>query len=300
MRLSKLLIENDFDIKKLTSFKIGGKIAKVYFPENIDEFVRVMSEYPNAFVAGNLSNTLVSSDGYDGVVVITSKTDNISVNGTHVTAGAGVRGQKLSQYVCDEGLSGLEFMIGFPGSVGGEVFMNASANGQCISDCIKSVKIFCADEGLTVLNRDEMQFGYRSSVCHHKKYTVLEAEFELERKSKETIKEKMDENLAFRSAFQPLLNYPNCGSIFKNPDNNSAGKLLEMCGFKGKRCGGVKVWENHANFIINDNNGTSKDVLNLMCEMKAGVSEKFGIELEPEIRYLGGKDEVELCGKLKI
>lgn len=300
MRLWKLLVEKDFDIKKLTSFKIGGKISEVYFPETVDEFVEAIKKFPDAFVAGNLSNTLVSSDGYDGRVIITSKINNITSCGELVKAGAGVRGQKLSQYVCEKGLSGLEFMIGFPGSVGGEVFMNASAKGQCISDCIKSIKVFCADKGVIILSKDEMKFGYRTSLCHQKKVIILEVEFELERKPKEFIKSKMDENLSFRNSCQPLLNYPNCGSIFKNPDNYSAGKLLDECGFKGKRCGGVKVWDNHANFIINDENGTSKDVLALMNEMKTEVKEKFGIELEPEIIYLGRKDEVELCGKLKV
>jgi len=283
MRLLKLLVETDFDIKKFTSFKIGGKIAKMIFPETVDEFVQALKENSKAFVIGNLSNTLVSSNGYDGVVISTSKLNEIKIDGTRVIAGAGVKGPKLSQTVAEKGLSGLEFMIGFPGSVGGEVYMNAGANGQCVADAFKSAKIYCHDKGLITLT--DLEFGYRTSICQKKDYIVLEAEFELT--PKDGVKEKMDENLAFRKSHQPSLALPNCGSIFKNPDGNSAGKLLDECGVKGLEVGGVKVWEKHANFIVNHNEGTSDDVINLMREMQRRVKEKFNIELKPEIRFLG-------------
>ncbi len=283
MRLLKLLVETDFDIKKFTSFKIGGKIAKMIFPETVDEFVQALKENSKAFVIGNLSNTLVSSNGYDGVVISTSKLNEIKIDGTRVIAGAGVKGPKLSQTVAEKGLSGLEFMIGFPGSVGGEVYMNAGANGQCVADAFKSAKIYCPDKGLITLT--DLEFGYRTPICQKKDYIVLEAEFELT--PKDGVKEKMDENLAFRKSHQPSLALPNCGSIFKNPDGNSAGKLLDECGVKGLEVGGVKVWEKHANFIVNHNEGTSDDVINLMREMQRRVKEKFNIELKPEIRFLG-------------
>lgn len=280
-----MLVENDFDIKKLTSFKIGGKVAKMIFPETVDEFVQALEEYPQAFVAGNLSNTLVSSDGFNGAVISTSKLTEIKIDGTRVLAGAGVRGPKLSQTVAEAGLSGLEFMIGFPGSVGGEVYMNAGANGQCIADVFKSAKIYCSEKGLITLT--DLRFGYRTSICQRENYIVLEAEFELV--PHEGVKEKMDENLAFRKSHQPSLALPNCGSVFKNPEGNSAGRLLDECGVKGLEVGGVKVWENHANFIVNHNDGTSQDVINLMREMQKRVKEKFDIELIPEIRFLGEK-----------
>lgn len=278
-----MLVENNFDIKKLTSFKIGGKIAKMIFPETVEEFVEALHEYPDAFVAGNLSNTLVSSDGYDGTVISTLGLNEIIIEGSKITAGAGVKGPKLSQTVAQKGLSGLEFMIGFPGSVGGEVYMNAGANGQCVADVLKSAKIYCPENGLITLT--DLEFGYRTSICQTKNYVVLEAEFELT--PREGVKEKMDENLAFRKSHQPSLALPNCGSIFKNPEGNSAGKLLDECGVKGLCVGGVKVWENHANFIVNYNDGTSQDVINLMREMQKRVKEKFDIELKPEIRFLG-------------
>ena len=142
-----------------------------------------------------------------------------------------------------------------------------------------------------------MEFSYRTSICQRMPYYVLEAEFELEEKSSSEIQAKMDENLSFRLNKQPSLTLPNCGSTFRNPQGDSAGRLLEQAGMKGFISGGVHVWENHANFIINDNDGTSLDVLNLMYEMYKRVKEKFGIELKHEVRYLGGnnKKEVEIC-----
>ena len=269
-----MLIKEGFEIKNYTSFKIGGKIAKVYFPENLDD----MKNLPEKIVViGNLSNTLVSSFGFSGAVFSTSKLDEIRIEAKQlrseadknditkniVIAGAGVKGPKLAQTAAEYGLSGFEFMIGFPGSVGGEVFMNAGAHGQEISNCLKSAKIYDG-ENIKTLTKSEMEFSYRHSICQDKNYIVLEAEFELTPDNPEKIKQRMTENLEFRKAHQPSLVLPNCGSIFKNPENNSAGKLLDECGVKDLQIGGAKVWENHANFIVNDGNATSTDFLQLM------------------------------------
>lgn len=286
-----MLIKEDFDIKNHTSFKIGGKISKMYFPESFDDLKDLPEQ---SIAAGNWSNILVSSYGYSGEVFSTSKLDKIKINGTKVIAGAGVKGPKLAQTVAEYGLSGLEFMIGFPGSVGGEVFMNAGAHGQSVSDVFKSALVKGIEPDYITLTKDEMDFSYRHSICQDKKYIVLEAEFELTPKNPEEIKRKMAENLEFRKAHQPSLALPNCGSIFKNPENNSAGKLLDECGVKNLQAGGAKVWENHANFIVNTGNATSTDVLKLMLEMKQRVKEKFNISLKPEICYLGDNEEENL------
>ncbi len=295
-------MEINFDIKKSTSFKIGGQIARMYFPTSVEEFVDIKTKEPDAFVAGNLSNILVSSDGYDGAVICTKKMDSIKFDGNTVFAGAGVRGTKLSKLALEKGLSGLEFMVAFPGSVGGEVFMNAGAHGQMIADVLKSAKVYCPEKGVIKLANADMEFSYRTSVCQKMPYSVLEAEFELTPSTTDKIQEKMNENLSFRQNKQPSLTLPNCGSTFRNPDGDSAGRLLDAAGVKGLVSGGVHVWENHANFIINDGEGTSLDVLRLMDEMYSRVKEKFDIELKPEVRYLGGnnEEEVEICRKLKM
>ena len=192
----------NFDIKNLTSFKIGGQIARMYFPTSVEEFVEIKSKEPDAFIAGNLSNILVSSDGYNGAVICTKKIDNISFDGNRVIAGAGVRGTKLSKLALENNLSGLEFMIAFPGSVGGEVFMNAGAHGQMIADVLKSAKVFCPEKGVIILSNGELEFSYRTSICQRKPYSVLEAEFELTPSNKEAIQEKMNENTQKSSTFQ--------------------------------------------------------------------------------------------------
>ena len=294
--------EYDYDIKSMTSFKIGGKIARMYFPESVEEFVEIKEKEPEAFVAGNFSNILVSSDGYDGAVICTKKIDGIKFDDNTVFAGAGVRGTKLSKLALENGLSGLEFMIAFPGSVGGEVFMNAGAHGQMVADVLKSARVYSPERGVISLTNQDMQFSYRTSICQKMPYSVLEAEFALQPCAKDKIQEKMDENLSFRQNKQPSLTLPNCGSTFRNPDGDSAGRLLDAAGVKGLKIGGAHVWENHANFIINDGNATSLDILELMYEMYSRVKEKFNVELKPEVRYLGGKNEkeVELCRKLNL
>lgn len=292
--------EKDFDIKRLTTFKIGGKIKEVFFPQNLEEFEQILKENKDIKVFGNLSNTLISSDGYDGKIVLTTKMNNIKIDGTRVVADAGVKGPKLSQEVYKNGLSGLEFMIGFPGSIGGEVCMNASANKQAISDTLTSVICYSKDKGLVKFSKDEMEFAYRTSRCQCEDLIVLQAEFVLSKKNKDEIQSQMESNLEFRKAHQPSLSLPNCGSIFKNPQGDSAGRLLETIGAKELTVGGVKVWENHANFIVNTNSGTSLDVITLMHTMYKKVKEKYNIELEPEIRFLGGNNEKEneLCNIL--
>lgn len=283
----------NFDIKNLTSFKIGGKISEVFFPENIEEFTQILNENPEIRVFGNLSNTLISSLGYEGKIILTTKMNSVQIDGTRIIADCGVKGPKLSQIACEAGLSGFEFMIGFPGSVGGEIYMNASAHGQSISDNLVSVTCLTQEGKIVKYSKEEMNFEYRKSRCSKDNLIVLQTEFELETKPQAEIKAKMNENLEFRKTHQPLLNLPNCGSIFKNPQNESAGRLLDSIGAKSFTQGGVKVWESHANFIVNNNNGTSTDVLELMFKMYTEVKNKYNIKLSPEIIFLGGADEKE-------
>ena len=152
----------------------------------------------------------------------------------------------------------------------------------------------------TKLSKEEMSFGYRTSRCHFEDLIVLQAEFELIQKTKEEVQTKIDDCLAFRKSHQPLLSMPNCGSIFKNPESDSAGRMIEAVGAKGLTFGGAKIWENHANFIVNYKSGNSLDVLELMNTMYTKVKERYNIELEPEIRFLGGnnKRENEICKTL--
>ena len=287
------MLESDFDISKLTSFKVGGKVKKVCFPATEDEFVEILKSEPDAKIFGNLSNTLISSFGYDGTIILTTKMDNVEVSGQEIYVQCGVKGPKLSQIAQQNGLSGFEFMIGFPGSAGGNVCMNASAHAQCISDKLVSVRCFDGEKVIE-LSKEDMKFEYRHSVCSdNEKIVVLSAKFVLDKADKDVILQKMDENLKFRKEHQPSLALPNCGSVFKNPEGDSAGRLLDSVGAKNMNVGGAKVWDNHANFIINENNATSLDILKLMKMMSDAVKVKYGIKLMPEVKFLGGKNKEE-------
>lgn len=288
----------NYEIKTHTSFKIGGVVRRVWFPKTKDELIFLLNDLKEYILLGNCSNILFSSNGYDGDVILTTQMKNFEINGTKIVADCGVKGPLLSQKACENSLTGFEFMIGFPGSIGGEVFMNASCHGQCISDYLVSCCLFDIEKKEVVYkNKLEMSFGYRSSILQEGKYILLNAEFELEKADKEEIQSRMDKNSAFRKDKQPSLAMPNAGSVFKNPENDSAGRLLDSIGAKDFNLDRVRVYEKHANFIVNKGNATSEDVLELMVKMFTAVKENYKIELYPEVIFLGDKTEKEegLC-----
>ena len=290
--------KENYDIKKHTTFKIGGKVNRVYFPKTQQELVFLLKELKDYIILGNCSNVLISSNGYKGNILLTTEMRHYEINGTRVIADCGVKGPLLSQKTCDASLSGFEFMIGFPGTVGGEVYMNASCHGQCISDNLIRCCLFDKKKKEVIYKeKSEMGFDYRKSILQDDEYIVLGAEFDLKKADREEIKALMDRNLSTRRNIQPNLTHPNAGSVFKNPQNDSAGRLLEKAGVKGIESENAKVWDNHANFIVNKGDATSIDILELMVKMHNAVKEKFTIELQPEIVFLGDKTkkEEELC-----
>ena len=291
-------VKENFEIKNLTAFKIGGVVKKVYFPKSQEEFIYLLRELSDYLVLGNCSNLLISSSGYDGNVIITTNMKNYNINGNFVTAECGVKGPLLAQKTADAGLSGFEFMIGFPGTIGGEVYMNASAHGQAVSDKLIRCCLYNKNlKEITFKENREMMFGYRTSCLNHKEELLLSAEFELTKGNKNDIQELMKRNLESRKNIQPNLSFPNAGSVFKNPENDSAGRLLDKAGCKNLSGNNVKVWNNHANFIVNSGNALSEDVLELMLKMYTAVKEMFTIELAPEIIFVGNKTkrEEEIC-----
>ena len=260
-------IEN-YELKKHTSFKIGGCAKRAFFPQSVEEFVQLLDTLKNPIVLGSCSNVLISSQGINEDVIITSKMNVFEVVNNTITAQCGVKVPMLAREAEQNNLSGFEFMIGFPGSVGGAVYMNASAHSQAISDTFKVGRVFDTESKKVVeLNKDEMKFGYRSSILQEGRYILLDAKFELLPVNKEEISSIMNRNLEFRKGKQPSLAMPNAGSIFRNPPNDSAGRLLEKAGVKGLKEGGAQVWLGHANFIVNIENATSKDVSKLMNKM---------------------------------
>ena len=207
----------------------------------------------------------------------------------------------LAKSVSEVSLSGLEFLIGLPGTIGGAVYMNAGAHGQCIADTLVSCCLFdCETKEVVYKNKEDMQFSYRHSLLHDKRFILLYAEFELKRAPLEDIKALMERNLSFRKTVQPSLANPNAGSVFKNPENDSAGRLLDKAGVKEFEAPNVKIWEKHANFIVNKGDATSEDVLEMMVRMHNAVKDTYTIELRPEIIFIGDKTEKEeeLCNIL--
>lgn len=294
-------VKENHPIKNLTSFKIGGNIERLYFPKTQQEFVHLLKTLKNPLIFGQWSNVLISSSGIKNDVISTSKLDKIEIKGTKVIVDCGVKGPMLSQKALEKGLSGFEFMIGFPGSIGGNIYMNASAHAQCISDYLTSVCVFdTIKKEVLVIAKKDLGFDYRTSILQKKPYIVLSAEFDLKKAPKEEIETLIKRNLEFRKTHQPTLALPNAGSIFKNPPNDSAGRLLDKAGVKDFLVGGAKVWENHANFVVNTGNATSEDVLELMLKMFEEVKNKYTLELSPEVKFFGEKSEreVEICNIL--
>lgn len=290
--------KENFNIKPLTTFKIGGVVSRIYFPKNKEELIYLLKTEANSIVLGSCSNVLFSSSGYNGVIISTKKLNNYIINDNLITAESGVIGPFLSQKALDNSLSGFEFMVAFPGSIGGNIYMNAGAHGQTISDKLVSVTVYdLVNKSVKSLLKTDLNFEYRYSLLQNNQYILLDATFEMTKADKIDITSLMSKNIEFRKSVQPSLSYPNAGSVFKNTRHYSAGKLLDEAGAKDIIVDNLKVWDKHANFIINTGNATSENVLELMLKMYESVDRLYNIKLVPEIKFIGvmSKREEEIC-----
>ena len=295
------IIEN-YEIKNDSTFRIGGTVKKVALPESVDELVMLLNSEEYDLTLGGCSNVLFSSNTINKNIILTKNIKDFEIVNNKVKVSCGTRGPLVSKACKDRNLTGFEFLIGFPGTFGGMICMNASAHGQAISDNFVSCRVYCLDEKkIQTLSKEDMDFSYRKSKISNGRYIVLDAEFELKEGTEEHINDIMSRNIEFRKTRQPSLSYGNAGSIFKNPENDSAGRLLDLCNMKGTQEGGAKVFDNHANFIINFDNATSFNVLTLMYKMYSKVRENYRIELKPEIKYIGdiGTEEYKLWQIMK-
>jgi UDP-N-acetylmuramate dehydrogenase len=239
------------------------------------------------FVLGNGSNLLVDDAGYRGVVLqIGQKMSDISVQGCHIIAKAGATLRQVAVAALEHGLTGFEFASGIPGTVGGGVVMNAGAYGGEMSQVVNQVRVVSKEGESMELDNDTMEFRYRGSVIRGSAFTVTEVTFRLEPGDREAIRAKMEELAARRREKQPL-EYPSAGSTFKRPEGHFAGKLIMEAGFAGYRIGGAQVSEKHCGFVINTGDATARDVRALIEEIQARVKERFRVDLEPEIVFLG-------------
>ena len=291
LRLFEHITKENFDLSSVSSMRTGGKAKYAFFPESANELCDLLDalrDETGVLVVGNSSNLLFPDDASHLTVVFTAKISEIKkLSDTEIFASCGAQMTSLSNFASKESLSGLEFAFGIPGSVGGGVFMNAGAYGGEMSQVIKSVLCYDAENKKTVeLLREECNFSYRHSVfMENKKIVVLGASFELEKGDREEIEAVCRKNMTARREKQPL-EYPSCGSAFKRPQGHFAGKLIEDCGLKGFTVGGAQISEKHAGFVINCGGATSNDVRTLMASVTEKVYEKFGVTLCPEIEII--------------
>ena len=296
----------DFQLTNYNTLRIKSIAKDFWMPDNTGELISLLKKFKNnnPIIIGNGSNILCSSKGIYEPVIYSGNIKSAIFFNTTVEIEAGAKSQTISKMALDKSLSGFEFLIGIPATIGGAVYMNAGAHCQTISDYLINAKVYDYKENKVLhLSKEELDFSYRHSILKEKPYILLSAKFELDKKNKTEIKAKMDENLIFRKNRQPNLALPNAGSVFKNPKDCelSAGALIDKCGLRGFRIGDCEVWENHCNFIINKGNATSTDYTNIVFEIYQKVKEKFNIELTPEIIYIGKmtKDEKEKWKILK-
>ena len=271
-----------------TSFRIGGPAALMALPATREEAVlcvRTAAELGvEPFFMGNGSNLLVADRGVDRFIVKTANLRRCEVEGNSITADSGVTLARLAVFAREQGLTGLEFAHGIPGTLGGAVTMNAGAYGGEMAQVVRQVTVLTKDGEVETLY--SFDFGYRRSVFSDGSRMILGAKMELAPGEWEPIAARMEELAAQRQSKQPL-EWPSAGSMFKRPEGYFAAALIDQCGLKGFTVGGAQVSEKHAGFVINKDNATAKDVLDLMAFIRETVQREHGVTLEPEVRILG-------------
>jgi len=288
--LSEENVKINEPLNKYTYTKIGGKADFLLFPTSFEQLQEAyqfaISENLPITILGNGSNVLIKDGGIRGVVFNLTRLTNISRSQNKVIAQCGAAIIDTSQFALKHHLTGLEFACGIPGSVGGALYMNAGAYGGEVADVLESAKVLTKTGEIVILSKDQLELGYRTSNVQKSGYIVLEAVFSLKEGKYEEIKAKMDELTFLRESKQPL-EYPSCGSVFKRPPNHFAGKLIQDSGLQGTKIGGAQVSTKHAGFIVNVENATATDYLNLIKHVQKIVKENYNVDLETEVRIIG-------------
>lgn len=284
-------MDEGVSLSKLTTYRVGGKASCIAYPKDINELVNLLKLLKSNGVKykllGNGSNLLFSDNDYQGVLIKLSEFNNIEfISKNKLRVGAGYSLIKLSLLTAKKGLTGLEFASGIPGSVGGAVFMNAGAYKSDMGYVVESVKVLTPNYEVINLENKEMNFHYRSSYLQkNRDYICLEVIIKLQFGKKDAIEEVIKERRERRIASQPL-EYPSAGSVFRNPDGNFAGKLIEDCSLKGMKHGGAMISDKHANFVVNYKDATSSDIKYLIDLAHDKVLEKYGIDMKIEQEFV--------------
>lgn len=288
---NKISFTENEPMKKHTTFKTGGNADFWVMPKSTGEIKSICSFCKEnsipLTVFGKGSNVIVSDNGIEGVVLSTALLDNIELtDNTTVYCEAGAVLTNLCLFALKNKLSGLEFAYGIPGSVGGAVFMNAGAYGGEIKDSVISATVLTKDGEIKTITKNEMCLGYRTSIFKTDSSVVLSAEFALNKADPAEIKAKMEDFMQRRRLKQPL-EFGSAGSTFKRPEGYFAGALIEEAHLKGFTIGDAQVSEKHAGFVINKGNAKSADILLLIKHIQKTVFEKSGVNLEPEVIFIG-------------
>ncbi len=302
-RLSRALIEflqktvpeenilQEEPLASYTTFRVGGPAEVLVTAENREQLSRIL-HYLNLiglpyFILGNGSNLLVSDRGYRGVVLrLAGEFEQVRTDGNRIVAGAAALLSRAARAAVENGLAGMEFAAGIPGSIGGGVRMNAGAYGGEMRDIVESVEVMCPDGSILELDNATMEFGYRSSVLKNRSFVVLSVTMKLAEGDREAIQSRMNELAAARRDKQPL-EFPSAGSTFKRPEGHFAGKLIMDAGLRGFRIGGAQVSEKHCGFVVNCGGATAADVVDVIRHVTETVQDKFGVHLETEVIFLG-------------
>ena len=289
-KFPEIEIKQDEPLMHYTYTHTGGPADWLAFPKNVEE-VQTLVAYANDHqlpltVLGNASNLIVRDGGIEGLTLILTRMNEISVTGNRVIAQAGAAYIETTIAARDHSLTGLEFAAGIPGSIGGAIFMNAGAYGGETKEVVESATVLLPDGTVKRLTNEELDFGYRHSSVQDNHGVVLDATFSLQTGDHDEIAAKMDELNARRAAKQPL-DLPSCGSVFKRPTGYFAGKLIHDAGLQGYTAGGAQVSTKHAGFIVNIDHGTANDYVAGIHHVQQTVKEKFGVSLQTEVRIIG-------------
>ena len=275
-------------MSKHTSFKTGGNarfFVKAYSVNEIKDVLKIVKENKiPLFILGNGTNLLVKDEGFDGIV-LQIKLDNIKIEDNIVTVDAGVKNAVFANKVLEKSLTGFEFASGIPGTIGGAIKMNAGAHGKEIKDIVSRIKCVDYDGEIHEFSNKQCEFEYRNSIFFKLNCVILQTKLKLEYGNKKEIQNKIKELVIQRKEKQPL-EYPNAGSTFKRGTDFITAKIIDECGLKGYSIGGAEVSQKHAGFIINKNNATSKDILDLIKYVQSIVKEKTGKEIKLEIEVI--------------
>lgn len=288
----KLMLVSE-PMSKHTSFRIGGPADLIALPQNEEELrlllYRAMKANVPVTLIGNGTNLLVRDKGIRGLVIkLGNMFNGIHVNGTEITFGSGLSLARASHTAADLSLSGLEFAVGIPGSIGGAVYMNAGAYGGEMAGVVKSVRVMDREGRITELEAGDLHFAYRFTSLQNTCYIVTSVTVSLKQGDKSAINAKMAELSEKRIAKQPL-EMPSAGSMFKRPKGYYAGTLIEQTGLKGYTVGGAQVSLKHAGFVVNKGGATASDVLKLVKDVQDKVFAAHGVYLEPEVLVVGEK-----------